>query len=147
MPLIVVPCPGGPVPERAFARGAKGEDSTRHLTSCGVRDFPAWRFRGARVDRVLGREVPVATSFRLRLLGLAYLDRVGAGRGLLIPSCSCVHTFGMRFDLDLYFFDAGGTVVAVRRALRPRRFAFCGKAVAVFEVPAAQGGEISAPTP
>jgi uncharacterized membrane protein (UPF0127 family) len=106
-------------------------------------DYLAWRFRGSRADRVLGLEVPVATSRPSRLLGLAYLDRAGAGAGLLIPRCSCVHTFGMRFDLDLCFLDAGGEVVAVRRSLPPRRVAFCGKATAVLEVPAAQGGEIS----
>jgi uncharacterized membrane protein (UPF0127 family) len=95
------------------------------------------------VDRVRGLEVPVATSARSRLLGLACLGRAAAGPGLLIPRCSCVHTFGMRFDLDLYFLDARGTVVAVRRALRPRRVAFCGEAVAVLEVPATHGGEFS----
>ncbi len=92
---------------------------------------------------MLGRNVAVATGFRCRLLGLAWLDRVGAGAGLLIPRCSCVHTFGMRFDLDLYFLDARGAVVAVRRSLPPRRIAFCVEAVAVLEVPATQGGEIS----
>jgi uncharacterized membrane protein (UPF0127 family) len=101
------------------------------------------RFRGVKVERVLGRDVPIATSFRCRLLGLAWLDRAGAGAGLLIPRCSCVHTFGMRFDLDLYFFNAHGAVVAVRRSLPPRRIAFCAKAATVLEVPAAQGGEIS----
>ncbi|HEU4945105.1 MAG TPA: DUF192 domain-containing protein [Solirubrobacterales bacterium] len=101
------------------------------------------RFHGLRATQVLGVEVPVATSFRSRLLGLAHLDREDAGAGLLIPRCSCVHTFGMRFDLDLCFLDASGAVVAVRRALPPRRVAFCGDAVAVLEVPAGQGGEIS----
>src|SRR5262245_20965173 len=111
--------------------------------ACLSMDRRALRFHGVRIERVLGRDVPIATSFRCRLLGLAWLDRAGAGAGLLIPRCSCVHTFGMRFDLDLYFFDAGGAVVAVRRSLSPRRIAFCGKAAAVLEVPAVQGGEIS----
>jgi uncharacterized protein len=106
-------------------------------------DYSGSRFRHLGVNCVLGLEVPVATSFRPRLLGLAYLDRASAGTGLLIPRCSCVHTFGMRFDLDLYFLDERGTVVAFRRALRPRRVAFCGEAAAVLEVPAAAGGEFS----
>jgi uncharacterized membrane protein (UPF0127 family) len=105
------------------------------------------RFRDLRVDCVLGLEVPVATNLRSRLLGLAYLDCAEAGTGLLIPRCSCVHTFGMRFDLDLYFLDARRKVVAARRALRPRRVAFCGEAAAVLEVPARQGGESSALAP
>lgn len=97
--------------------------------------------------RVLGREALVATSLRARLLGLAHLD-VGAAPGaLLIPRCSSVHTFGMRFALDLHFLDERGVAVEVRLAVPPRRFAFCGKASAVLEIPAPQGGEFSPPLP
>jgi uncharacterized protein len=105
------------------------------------------RFRDLRIEQVLGREVPVAAGVRARLLGLAHLDRAAAGPGLLVPRCSSVHTFGMRFALDLYFLDASGSVVAVRRALPPRRLAVCRKASAVLEIPAGEGGEISPPRP
>jgi uncharacterized protein len=91
---------------------------------------------------VLGREVCLASDWRARLLGLSHLDRERAGTGLLIPRCSSVHTFGMRFALDLYFLDRRGEVVAVRLAVPPRRFAFCRRAAAVLELPAAEGGEI-----
>src|SRR3982750_3004273 len=82
---------------------------------------------------VLGREVRLAGGSRARLLGLAYLDREEAGAGLLIPHCSSVHTFGMRFPLDLYFLDRHMEAIAVRRAIPPRRLAFCGRARAVLE--------------
>jgi uncharacterized membrane protein (UPF0127 family) len=49
----------------------------------------------------------------------------------------------MRFDLDLYFLDARGTVVVIRHAVSPRRVAFCGGVAAVLEVPAEQGGDFS----
>jgi uncharacterized protein len=88
------------------------------------------------VARVLGREVRVASGFRARLLGLAALERTEAGPGLLIPHCSAVHTFGMRFPLDLVFLDRAGGVVSVRRAVRARRFAFDRRADAVLELPA-----------
>jgi uncharacterized membrane protein (UPF0127 family) len=96
---------------------------------------------------VLGREVPVATGFRARLLGLAWMDRGDAGAGLLIPRCSSVHTFGMRFALDLCFLDEDGAIVSVRRAVRPRRVIFCRGAAAVLEIPAEEGGEFSSPRP
>lgn len=89
----------------------------------------------------------MATGFRARLLGLAWMDRGDAGAGLLIPRCSSVHTFGMRFALDLYFLGEDGTIVSVRRAVRPRRVIFCRGAQAVLEVPAAEGGEFSSPRP
>jgi uncharacterized protein len=96
---------------------------------------------------VLGREVRVARGPRVRFLGLACLAREEAGAGLLIPSCSSVHTFGMRFPLDLYFLGRQGEMVAVRKGVPPRRLAFCGRARAVLEVPAEEGGEIPVVTP
>jgi uncharacterized membrane protein (UPF0127 family) len=92
-----------------------------------------------------GREVPVAGGVRARLLGLALLDRVDAGPGLLIPRCAAVHTFGMRFALDLYFLDRDGEVLDARRAVPPRRFVACRGAGAVLEIPVqSQSSAISA---
>ncbi len=88
---------------------------------------------------VLGRRVPVATGLRARLLGLAHLDRERAGAGLLIPRCACVHTFGMRFALDLVFLDRRGEAIAVRRGVRPRRVASARGASAVLELPSEPG--------
>jgi len=99
------------------------------------------------VVNVLGREVHCAAGLRARLLGLSRLDREHAGDGLLIPRCSSVHTFGMRFALDIYFLDAAGNVVLVRRSVPPRRLASCGRASAVLEIPSGEGGEILPPGP
>lgn len=94
--------------------------------------------------RILQREVPVACGWRSRLLGLSRLEREEAGPGLLIPRCASVHTFGMRFALDLVFLDAEGRPLALRRAVLPRRLAAHRGAAAVLELPA--GGEF-APAP
>jgi uncharacterized membrane protein (UPF0127 family) len=89
----------------------------------------------------LGR-FPVAESFASRLLGLAWRSRANAGPGLLIPGCSSVHTFGMRFALDVYFLDETGRVLAARLRVPSRRVLWCRGAAAVLEVPAGEGGEI-----
>ena len=94
------------------------------------------RFVSPPVRRVAGRQVPVAVGFRARLLGLAHLDRAAAGPGVLIPRCAAVHTFGMRFALDLYFLGPDDGILAVRRAVPPRRFVSHRGAVAVLELPA-----------
>ena len=91
--------------------------------------------------RILAREVPVAAGWRSRLLGLSLLRREQAGPGLLIPRCASVHTFGMRFALDLHFLDAAGRPLAVRRAVPPRRVVGHRGAAAVLEIPAPAGGE------
>jgi|SRR3954447_7346899 len=90
-------------------------------------------------------EFPVASSFRLRLRGLAWRERAQAGPGLLIPRCSSVHTFGMRFELDIYFLDRRGRVLSVRRRVPPWRIVWRRGASAVLEIPAGEGGEIGAP--
>jgi uncharacterized membrane protein (UPF0127 family) len=101
----------------------------------------AQRLRRLPVATVLGHEVRLAKGPRSRLLGLAHLDREQAGPGLLITRCWSVHTFGMRFPLDLYFLGEDGEVVAVRRQVPAWRLAFCGRARAVLELPARAGGE------
>lgn len=105
------------------------------------------RLRRLPVTVVLGREVRLAVGMRVRLLGLARLDRDRVGPGLLIPRCASVHTFGMRFALDVYFLDEEGTVVSLRREIRPRHVVFCRDATAVLEIPAVEGGEFFAPRP
>src|SRR5262249_47860840 len=89
--------------------------------------------------RILQREVPVACGWRSRLLGLSGLARDEAGPGLLIPRCASVHTFGMRFALDLVFLDAEWRPLALRRARPPRPIGGHRGASAVLELPA--GGE------
>ena len=84
-------------------------------------DRLARRLRGLPRREVLGRGVAVASTRRARLLGLAGLDREAVGGGLLIPRCASVHTFGMRFGLDLVFLDREGRAIGARLAVPPRR--------------------------
>jgi uncharacterized membrane protein (UPF0127 family) len=107
----------------------------------------ARRLRRLPIAIVLDRDVRVAEGFWARLLGLARLDRDRAGPGLLIPRCSSVHTFGMRFPLDLHFLDERGERLEVRRAVPPRRVVFRRGASAVLEIPAEEGGEFLPPGP
>jgi uncharacterized membrane protein (UPF0127 family) len=83
----------------------------------------------------LGATVPDARGLRSRSLGLALLGRDRAGAGLLIPRCRSVHTFGMRFPIDVLFLDDEGRVIDLRRSAPPRRVLSCPGAVAVLELP------------
>jgi hypothetical protein len=93
------------------------------------------RFRRLERAELLGLEVPVAGTRVSRLLGLALLPRRHAPAGLLIPRCRSIHTFGMRFRLDLIFLDEAGRVVGMRRAVPPGRLVRCPSAMAVLELP------------
>ena len=77
----------------------------------------------------------VAARPLARLLGLALLDRDRAGSGLLIPRCRSVHTFGMRFAVDIVFLDRDGAVVARRRHVPPGRVLHEWRAASVLELP------------
>ena len=58
-----------------------------------------------------GERVFVASSFWSRLLGLALLPSLPRECALLLPGCSSVHTFGMRFCLEIRFLDERGEVI------------------------------------
>jgi len=77
---------------------------------------------------------------RSRLLGLALLDELPSRQALLLPKCSSVHTFGMRFAIDVAFLDRAGGVLRLVRALPPRRMAWCSGARAVLETGAGEAG-------
>ena len=84
------------------------------------------------MDHELGTHV--ARGFWERLLGLAWSRSPRAG-ALLLPRCRSVHTFGMRFALDLFWLDARGEIVRVDRGVRPWRIVRCAGARSVIEVP------------
>jgi uncharacterized membrane protein (UPF0127 family) len=94
-----------------------------------------FRFRGLERRPFLGFEVPLATTRLSRLMGLALLSRERAGAGLLIPGCRSVHTFGMRFPLDLIFLDRWGRVIELHRGVPSGRLFRCHRADAVLELP------------
>ena len=77
-------------------------------------------------------EILVARSRLARLLGLALRPRPPA-HALLLPRCRSVHTFGMRFPLDLIWLDSDGRVVRVDEAVPPWRVRSCRGAAAVLE--------------
>jgi uncharacterized membrane protein (UPF0127 family) len=84
--------------------------------------------------RLGGIEVRVAATARARLLGLSGL-RAPPPCGLLLPRTRSVHTFAMRFALDLVWLDARGRVVRIDLNVPPRRLCACAAARAVVELP------------
>ncbi|MGB2710692.1 MAG: DUF192 domain-containing protein [Conexibacter sp.] len=81
-----------------------------------------------------GLDVRIAHGPRARLLGLAGLRTLPPGTGLLLPRTRSVHTFGMRFALDLVWLDGDGAIVRVDRAVRAGRVRSCRPARAVLEL-------------
>jgi uncharacterized membrane protein (UPF0127 family) len=80
-----------------------------------------------------GLQVIEASTHRSRRRGLARLDALGADRALYIPGTPSVHTFGMRFALDLIWLRGDGSVVRVDRDVPAGRVRLCVRARSVVE--------------
>lgn len=70
-----------------------------------------------------------------RMRGLLARPPLQNGEGLLIAPCPSVHTFGMRYALDLVFLDRAGRVLKLVCDLRPWSMAACANAHAALELP------------
>jgi uncharacterized membrane protein (UPF0127 family) len=68
-----------------------------------------------------------------RLRGLAHLD-APQGAALLLERTRSVHTFGMRFALDLVWLDRDGRALRIDCGVKPGRLRACRLAHAVLEV-------------
>jgi uncharacterized protein len=84
-------------------------------------------------DLADGLRVAEANTRTARMKGLAKLDVLPERLALHIPRCRSVHTFTMRFPLDLIWLGKDGQVVRVDPAVPPRRLKFCAKARSVIE--------------
>lgn len=58
-------------------------------------------------------EVWAAMAWRERLRGLLGKDSLLDGQGLWLVPCWSVHTFGMRFPIDILFMDKANKVLAL----------------------------------
>ncbi|MDN5293980.1 MAG: uncharacterized protein PWQ91_1624 [Eubacteriales bacterium] len=88
-------------------------------------------------NRVLVEELWVADTFFRRLQGLIGKDFLFPGQGLLLIPCNMVHTFFMKFPLDVVYLDSSYRVMKVIHRLSPHRLGpLVRGAKAVLEVAA-----------
>ena len=86
--------------------------------------------------------VDIASGFNERLLGWLGREHAPRERGLWIAPCDGVHTFGMRFPIDLVFADCAGTILRVDEAVAPWRARLCIGAYGVIELRAGAAAEL-----
>ena len=70
---------------------------------------------------VIAADVNHANGFFGRLRGLMYKKSMPKGEALLIDRCNSIHTFGMRFSIDVLFLDPAGRILKAVHALGPGR--------------------------
>src|SRR5260370_799199 len=83
---------------------------------------------------VLAHRVEVADHGATRRKGLLGRSGLPAGQGLWIVPCESVHTFGMKFPIDLVYLDRKKKVKKVRSDVQPWRLSACLSAHSVLEL-------------
>ena len=86
----------------------------------------------------LATELRIARTHWMRLRGLIGTDAAGfrAGQGLWISPCRGVHTWAMRFPIDVLYLDRERIVIHIEQTLKPWKFAAVRmSAASVLELP------------
>ena len=91
-------------------------------------------------QRTLARVLTVADSFFRSLVGLMGRSGLEVGHGLWIVPCQSVHTFWMRFPIDVVFVAKDGTVAKICSGVKPWRTAIAFGAFAAIELAAGGAG-------
>jgi len=87
-----------------------------------------------RTGRVVASAVELAETSETRRRGLLGRDSLDPSAALIIAPCSAIHTFFMRFVIDVVFVDHDGRVLKTVSDLKPWRIAASPRAYAVVEL-------------
>lgn len=92
-------------------------------------------------NTVLATAAEVADTSAKRRTGLLKHKQLDPGDGLWITPCESVHTFFMKFAIDLVYLDRNKKVRKVRHAVPPWRLSACLTAHSILELPAGTAKE------
>ena len=87
-------------------------------------------------DVVLADAAEVADTSAKRRTGLLKHTSLGPGEGLWIVPCESVHSFFMKFTIDVLYLDRQHRVKKIRPEMVPWRASACLTAHSVLELPA-----------
>jgi uncharacterized membrane protein (UPF0127 family) len=87
-------------------------------------------------NTILADAAEVADTSEKRRTGLLKRERLEPGQGLWIVPCESVHSFFMKFAIDLVYLDRDKKVRKVRHRMAPWRLSACLTAHSILELPA-----------
>jgi uncharacterized membrane protein (UPF0127 family) len=94
----------------------------------------AFSLRNLRTGQCIADQVIRAFDSASRRRGLLHRDSFPDGAALLIAPCSAIHTWFMRFPIDVAFLARDGRIVKIRSAVGPWRLTAAMGAYAVMEM-------------
>ena len=72
-------------------------------------------------EDIVSSEVRVANDSLSRMIGLLNCNGLSEGESLIIEPCNSIHTFFMKFNIDVLFLDKNFRVVKIIRDMPPWR--------------------------
>lgn len=106
------------------------------LRECLRAPGTTWALQNTTTARVLAPRLLPAFDRESRNQGLLGREGLRPDEALVLAPCSGVHTWFMRFPIDVLFVSRTGTVLKARRAVRPWRLALRLGSFAVVEMAA-----------
>lgn len=107
-----------------------------HFLDAAAGRADAFALRATERGALLATHALLAGDSRARRQGLLGRDGLSPGDALVIAPTQGIHTFGMRFPIDVVFADRLGCVVRIADAVPPARVRLAWRGFAAIELPA-----------
>ena len=84
---------------------------------------------------VVSHRAKAADNFFKRLIGLMFKKSLDKDEALIFKGAPSIHTFFMRFPIDVVFLDREMRVIRICKELKPWRGVFCKDSFLTLEFP------------
>ena len=92
--------------------------------------------RNSTRESIVAATAEIADTSAKRRKGLLGREALSPGQGLWIVPCGAIHTFFMKFAIDVLYLDRKKRVKKLRTNLAPWRISACLAAHSILELPA-----------
>lgn len=116
--------------------------SAHFLASVARHPERSWTLLNSSTGQLVASTVIPAFDRRSRNEGLLHRSGLPHATALVLAPCSGVHTWFMRFPIDIVFVSRLGRVLGIRRNVPPWRLAIRLRAFAVIELRAGGADEL-----
>lgn len=94
------------------------------------------QIRSSEDSQIIANNATIADTFTSRLKGLMFRQSMEEGEALVIQPCNMIHTFGMKFPIDVLFVSKDNKVEHLIEDFCPNRISpMIHKAFKVVELP------------
>lgn len=72
-------------------------------------------------NTILAEKIELAENFISRSIGLLSKQEISEDEALIIKPCCSIHTFFMKFAIDVIFVDKNNKVIAIKQNIKPNK--------------------------